>query len=77
MTEEMMARKVMDYSHLRVGDEVIIRHSANTSCRAKITGRKGEFLTAVLWNSISQRWNTAMVLVGPERVLRYPKSSAP
>ena len=72
-----MVRKATEYGRLRIGDEVTIRHSANTSCRAKITGRKGETLTAVLWNSISQRWNTAMVLVGPDRVLKYPKPSAP
>lgn len=67
-----MAKKTSDYGRLRVGDEITIRHSANTTCRARITGRKGELLTAVLWNSISQRWNTAMVLVGPDRIIKYP-----
>jgi hypothetical protein len=67
------------FDQLQAGDEVLVWHHGAASCRARITSRKGDgVVTAVMWNSISQRWNNNPLQLQSHRIAEYPtrRSSA-
>jgi hypothetical protein len=65
----------MTFADLQPGDEITVFLAAQLkeTCRAKVLKHCGDYVAALLWNSVAQRWGNKPSRVKPHRVLQYPQ----
>jgi hypothetical protein len=61
----------MTFADLKPGDEITVLLAARMReiCRAKVREHRGDFVLAVLWNSVAGRWNSNPARIKPDRLV--------